>query len=197
MRVFITAGGSGIGLAMAEMFIGQGASVAICDNDQSAVHAFQQKHTGALGFVADVCDETRIQAVFTETVDAFGGLDVVAANAGTGGPAGAVEDIELADWRACISVNLDGAFIVAKQASRHFKAQGNGLLLFSSSTSGLFGAPHRSPYCAAKWALAGLTKTLAMELGPWRSCQCHCPRCRRRRSDGPRGGHGGGVTRGQ
>lgn len=166
MRVFITAGASGIGRAMAECFMEQGAQVAICDSDADAVQEFAQAHPTALTFVADVCDEARVQEVFAATLESFGSLDVVAANAGIGGPAGAVEDIDLAEWRACISVNLDGAFLTAKQAARHFKQQGAGLLLFTSSTSGLFGSPHRSPYSAAKWALAGLTKTLAMELGP-------------------------------
>ncbi len=167
MNVFITAGASGIGRAMAEEFLSQGASVAVCDFDKSAVADFQAANPKALVFDADVTDEQRIGDVFAQTLETFGSLDVVCANAGIGGPAGAVEDIELEQWRACINVNLDGAFITAKQTARHFKQQKSGLLLFTSSTSGLFGSPFRSPYNAAKWALAGFTKTLAMELGEY------------------------------
>ena len=92
---------------------------------------------------------------------------MVAANAGIGGPAGAIEDLGLAEWRACLSVNLDGAFLTAQWAARVMKAQGAGLLLLTSSTAGLFGYPMRSPYATAKWGIIGLMKTLAMELGPF------------------------------
>lgn len=165
MNVLITAGAAGIGRAMAELFMAQGAEVAVCDTDNDAIADFQRCHPKALAFVADVTDEARMANIFAQTLTAFGTLDVVAANAGIGGPAGAVEDIALDQWRACINVNLDGAFITAKLAARQFKSQRSGLLLFTSSTSGLFGSPYRSPYNAAKWALAGFTKTLAMELG--------------------------------
>jgi NAD(P)-dependent dehydrogenase (short-subunit alcohol dehydrogenase family) len=69
-------------------------------------------------------------------------------------------------WQACLSVNLNGAFLGARWASEMMRAQGAGVILFMSSSSGLHGVPMRSPYVAAKWGLIGLTKTLAMELGP-------------------------------
>jgi NAD(P)-dependent dehydrogenase (short-subunit alcohol dehydrogenase family) len=74
--------------------------------------------------------------------------------------------VELDDWRRCVSVNIDGAFLAAKHAAPMMKRQQAGVMLLTSSTVGYTGYPHRSPYAAAKWAVLGLMKTLAMELGP-------------------------------
>ena len=106
-------------------------------------------------------------AAFFDRVEAdWGGADIVCANAGIGGPAGQIEDLALDDWRDCLSVNLDGAFLTCRWAARVMRAQGSGVILITSSVSGLFGFPQRSPYVAAKWGLVGLTKALASELGP-------------------------------
>ena len=70
------------------------------------------------------------------------------------------------DWQACVAVNLHGTFLTCRWAARVMRVQGSGLILITSSTAGLFGYPLRSPYATAKWGLVGLTKTLAMELGP-------------------------------
>jgi NAD(P)-dependent dehydrogenase (short-subunit alcohol dehydrogenase family) len=74
--------------------------------------------------------------------------------------------VALADWNACLDVNLAGAFLLAKHATPLLKSQGSGAITLTSSTAGLYGYPNRAPYCAAKWAVIGLMKTLAMELGP-------------------------------
>ena len=96
----------------------------------------------------------------------WGGADVVISNAGIGGPAGPIETLEVDDWRRCLSVNLDGAFLTCRWAARVMRAQGAGVILLTSSVSGLFGFPWRTPYVAAKWGIVGLTKALASELGP-------------------------------
>jgi NAD(P)-dependent dehydrogenase (short-subunit alcohol dehydrogenase family) len=107
-------------------------------------------------------------AAFLADVDAiFGGVDVALANAGTGGPAGPIESLDLKDWRACISANLDGAFLLCQWAAAHMKAQKSGSIILTSSTAGMFGYPMRSPYATAKWGVIGLMKTLACELGPF------------------------------
>ncbi len=164
-RVFITAGASGIGAAHARAFLEQGAQVAVTDIDTEALDAFRAAHPGALAIEADVTDEPAVAEAVAQAAAAFGGLDVVCANAGTGGPAGALETLDAAEWRACIDVNLTGAFLTAKHAIPHLRKGENPLLLFTSSSAGLFGYPGRGPYNAAKWALTGMTKTLAMELG--------------------------------
>jgi len=107
-------------------------------------------------------------APFLDRVEAkFGGVDVVCANAGTGGPAGPIEDLTYDDWQRCIATNVHGSFLTCRWAAKILKAQGNGLITMTSSTAGIMGYPFRSPYAAAKWAIVGMTKTLAMELGPY------------------------------
>jgi NAD(P)-dependent dehydrogenase (short-subunit alcohol dehydrogenase family) len=162
-RVLVTAGASGIGHALARAFRADGARVAVCDIDSAAVASVPEE---ILAMTADVTDEAAMGAVFHRLDSDWGGIDVLCANAGTGGPAGPVETLDLAGWRACLSANLDGAFLACRWAAAHMKAQGSGLILLTSSTSGLMGCPNRSPYVTAKWGVIGLMKTLAMELGP-------------------------------
>lgn len=165
-RVVITGGASGIGLTLARRFAERGDRVALCDADAAAVAQVQADHPDMLARQADVTDEAQMQAFFDEVEAAFEGVDVLCANAGTGGPAGRIEDLDYGAWQACIGVNLNGAFLASRWAARLMREQGSGLILFTTSTSGFHGVPHRSPYVAAKWGLVGMTKTLAMELGP-------------------------------
>lgn len=165
-RVVVTAGAAGIGRVMAEHFLDEGARVAVCDVDGDAVSTIRDARPEILAERVDVTDEDGMAAFLDRIERDWGGADVVAANAGTGGPAGAIEDIDYAAWSACLSVNLGGAFLASRWAARVMKAQGSGLLLLTSSTAGLFGYPMRSPYATAKWGVIGLMKTLAMELGP-------------------------------
>ncbi len=166
-RVLITAGGSGIGAALLRRFHAEGARVAICDIDGTALARQAQAFPDILAMQADVTDEVQMQALFDRLEGDWGGIDVLCANAGTGGPAGAIETLRLAEWRACLSANLDGAFLTCRWAAPHMKAQGQGRILLTSSTAGLFGYPYRSPYATAKWGVIGLMNTLAMELGPF------------------------------
>ncbi|WP_306045766.1 SDR family oxidoreductase [Nioella sp. MMSF_3534] len=166
-RVLITAGAAGIGRVMAENFAAQGARVAVCDVDEAASKEMAAANPGILTRVVDVTDMGQVDGFLDEALEMLGGLDVAAANAGIGGPAAAVEDMDFQGWKDTLAVNLDGAFLVARRAAPVMKAQKSGLLLLTSSTSGLFGHPYRSPYAAAKWGIIGLTKTWAMELGPW------------------------------
>lgn len=162
-RVLITAGASGIGRAMAEAFCAAGAQVWVTDVDAEALAACPESWRRTR---ADVTDEAAVSAVFAEIRSVWGGLDVLCANAGIAGPTALVEDIALDDWRRCVSVNLEGAFLAAKHAAPIMKAERAGTMVLTTSTAGLFGYPQRAPYAAAKWAVIGLMKTLAMELGP-------------------------------
>ncbi|HKK87182.1 MAG TPA: SDR family oxidoreductase [Roseovarius sp.] len=165
-RVLITGGGSGIGLRLAERFSEAGAQVALCDADPAAIARLEAAHPDMIAAHADVTDEAEMGRFLDHVEAQWGGVDVVCANAGTGGPAGRIEDLDYDAWQACIGVNLNGAFLTCRWAARLMRAQGAGMILLTSSTSGLHGVPYRSPYVAAKWGLVGLTKTLAMELGP-------------------------------
>ena len=165
MRVFITAGASGLGRAFAEAFLAQGAQVAVVDRDAEALARFAAAHPDCVALQADVTDEAGLAETLSFAKAAFGGLDVICANAGTGGPAGPLETLDAQEWRDCVDVNLTGSFLTAKHAIPMLKEQRSGLILFTTSTAGQWGYPNRSPYSAAKWALVGLTKGLAMELG--------------------------------
>jgi NAD(P)-dependent dehydrogenase (short-subunit alcohol dehydrogenase family) len=145
---------------MGVAFAGAGFEVCVTDVDASALAACPSDWRC---FEADAADEARMAEVF----GALEGLDVLCANAGIAGPTAPVEDVALADWRACVSVNLEGAFLVAKYAAPMMKAAGKGAMVLTSSTAGIYGYPNRAPYAAAKWAVIGLMKTLAMELGPF------------------------------
>ena len=162
-RVLITAGANGIGLVMARAFQDAGYRVWVTDVDAGAVAAVPE------GIRATVCDasaEAEMAILFGDIAAEWGGLDVLCANAGIKGPTAAIEDMDLAQWHQCLSVNLDGAMLAAKYGARLMKPAGAGAMIFTSSTSGLFGTPYRAPYVAAKWGVIGLMKTVAMELGP-------------------------------
>lgn len=165
-RVLVTAGAAGIGRTVAERFLAKGARVAICDKDPDAVAAFAARHPQAIAEIVDIIDETGMQAFLAKVEDAFGGIDIVHANAGIGGPAGLIEDLDAKDWQETLNVNLMGSFLTCRWAARVMRAQGSGLIVLMSSTAGMFGYPYRSPYATAKWGIIGLMKTLAMELGP-------------------------------
>jgi NAD(P)-dependent dehydrogenase (short-subunit alcohol dehydrogenase family) len=94
-----------------------------------------------------------------------GSLDVLVNNAGIAGPTARVEDIEPADWDRTIAVDLNGQFYCARLAVPLLKGAGGGSIINISSSAAFSGYPLRSPYAASKWAVIGLTKTLAMELG--------------------------------
>ncbi len=175
-RVLITAGASGIGLGLARRFAAEGDRVAICDADAAAVAEVRAAFPDFIATQADVTDEAQMDAFLREVETAWGGVDVVCANAGTGGPAGRIEDLDYGAWHDCVGVNLFGAFLTCRWAARVMRAQGAGLIILTSSTAGLFGYPLRSPYATAKWGIVGLTKTLAMELGDAGvRVNCICP----------------------
>ncbi|MEH6810007.1 MAG: SDR family oxidoreductase [Hyphomonas oceanitis] len=165
-RVVITAGANGIGLAMARHFLEQGATVCICDVDGAAISRLSGSYARLHGFEVDVADPTAVGAFFKAAEQTMGGLDILVNNAGIAGPTALCEDVDIEDWHRTIDVDLNAQFYCAKYAIPLLKASGGGSIVMMASNAALFGFPMRSPYTAAKWALVGLTKTLAMELGP-------------------------------
>jgi len=160
-RVLITAGASGIGLAMAQSFAATGAKVWVSDVDAAALAALP---AGLRGSAVSVANEIAMAHLAVEIATEWGGLDVVCVNAGVKGPTSLIEDTDFAAWRECLGVCLDGAFLTVKHTAPLMKA-GGGAIIFTASTAGLYGFPYRAPYAAAKWAIIGLMKTAAMELG--------------------------------
>ncbi|MEJ8562435.1 SDR family oxidoreductase [Yoonia sp. GPGPB17] len=172
-RVFITAGAGGIGKVIAETYADQGAQVYVCDQDNAALNELRK---GITGTPVDVTDEAALDAWLRAGLDHFGGCDVLINNAGIAGQADPVEALDLAQWKHCLAVNLDAQMITCRAIAPVMKRQKSGTIINLSSTSGLFGAPFRAPYAAAKWAVIGFTKTIATELGPYGiRCNAICP----------------------
>lgn len=164
-RVVITAGASGIGESIAIAFEDVGARVAVCDISPEAVDAFQAAHPQSIARVADVSSETDMDAFLDEVIGQWGSVDVLVNNAGSSGPTDLIEDIELSDWQRCLSINLDGILLTLRKVAPLMKAQKSGAVINITSTAGMFGYPRRTPYAAAKFAVVGLTKSIAWELG--------------------------------
>jgi len=165
--VLVTAGAGGIGRTIAERFLSHGCAVHVCDIDQAAIDRFLADNPGASASRTDVSDVDQVAALFDDLSRRYGRLDVLINNAGIAGPTANFEDITPEDWDRTIAVNLSGQFYVTRFAVPMMKQAGSGTIVNISSSAALFGCPMRAPYTASKWAIIGLTKTLAMELGPW------------------------------
>jgi NAD(P)-dependent dehydrogenase (short-subunit alcohol dehydrogenase family) len=166
-RVLITAGGAGIGKAIAEAFLASGARVHISDVDGDAIEALVKANERLSGTVADVTIEDDVARTVADARKQVGGdVNVLVNCAGIGGPAAFVEDLSYEDWRRCISVSLDGTFLCTRAIVGAMKSAGSGSIINISSTAGLYGYPLRSAYSSAKWAVIGFTKSIAMEAGP-------------------------------
>lgn len=166
LRVLVTAGAAGIGRAFASTFFEAGAQVFVCDVDAAALSAFSTAHPKIGTTLADVAVPAQVDAMFDAAVVFLGGLDVLINNAGISGPTAKVEEISIADWDRTIAVDLSGMFYCTRRAVPLLKASGGGSIVNLSSIGGRLGYPLRTPYSAAKWAVVGFTKSLAMELGP-------------------------------
>jgi NAD(P)-dependent dehydrogenase (short-subunit alcohol dehydrogenase family) len=165
-RVLITAGGAGIGRAIAGAFSAAGARVHVCDVDGKALADAKDQWPDLGTSLTDVAEPDQVDRLFAEALESLGGLDFLVNNAGIAGPTAAVEDCTTEGWRRTLAVNLDATFYCSRRAIPALKAAGGGGIVNMSSSAGLFGYALRSPYVAAKWAIIGFTKTLAMELGP-------------------------------
>jgi NAD(P)-dependent dehydrogenase (short-subunit alcohol dehydrogenase family) len=175
-RVMITAAATGIGRSIARAFADEGAKVHICDVNEAALVEFRDENPEIAATHVNVRSEGEIEAWFDDALDDLGGLDVLINNAGIKGPTALVDDIDYADWRECIEICLDSHFLLARRAAPVMKAQSSGSIINLSSMAGMVGYGRRSPYAAAKWAIVGLTKSLAIELGPHNvRCNCICP----------------------
>ena len=160
-RAFITGAGDGIGRACALMMRAAGAEVIVCDVDAEALAKLPadiETH------VCDVADNDALNAVLDKTLAA--GLNILVNNAGVAGPTKPVEEVTDDEWRHCLGVCIDAQFYCARRVAPIFKARRRGVIINLVSGAGIMGFPNRSPYAAAKWAVSGFTKTLAMELGP-------------------------------
>ena len=176
--VLISGAASGIGRKIAEAFLGQGASVHICDSSAEVIAEFAAANPTATATQADVSNVADVERIFAEHKQHYGSLNTLINNAGISGPVATVDNIEPDDWDECIAVDLSSAFYMTRRAVPLLKAAGGGSIINVASTAGLMGVPMRSPYAASKWGLIGLTKTWAMELGPEKiRVNAVCPGC--------------------
>jgi NAD(P)-dependent dehydrogenase (short-subunit alcohol dehydrogenase family) len=169
LRVLVTAGAAGIGRAIAQIFALNGARVHICDADAKALDASAREQPDISRSLADVSQIEDVNRLFADVKHELGGLDVLVNNAGIAGPTAKVEDIQPADWERCIAVDLNGMFYCTRLAMPMLKANGRGRggsIINMSSVAGRLGMGMRTPYSAAKWAVVGFTKSLALEAGP-------------------------------
>ncbi len=163
-RAVVTAGGSGIGRVIAETLAANGAQVFTCDVEPGLIDEVRER--GISACLADVGDPAAVERLFEAAAAAMGGVDVLVNNAGIAGPTARVEAIEPADWDRTIAVNISGQFYCARRAVPLMRRAGGGAIVNISSTAGRMGFPLRLPYATSKFAITGLTKTLALELGP-------------------------------
>jgi hypothetical protein len=165
LKVVVTAGASGIGLVIAQGFLEAGARVFVCDASEPALQQALSTHRGLMGCVADVAEEGSVRAMMLQAEQMLGGLDILVNNAGIAGPTALIDELELADLDRTLKVNVVGQFLCAKYAVPHLRRSKQAAIINMSSAAGHLGMPGRSAYSASKWAVVGLTKSLAIELG--------------------------------
>ncbi len=165
-RVLVTAGAGGIGREVARAFAREGASVHVCDIDNSALEAMAAEAPGIGRSRCDVSDRDDVARTVDEAVATLGGLDVLVNNAGIAGPTGRVDEIHVEDWDRCLEVCLTSQFNFVRLCVPHLRQSENASIVNLSSAAGRLGFALRTPYAAAKWGVVGFTKSLAVELGP-------------------------------
>ena len=166
LRVLVTAGCSGIGRVIAETFAAAGAKVHVCDISETAMADCSAAHPDWSVSHCDVSDEQQVTQLFEDVKSNLGGLDVLVNNAGIAGPTGGIDELSTDEWRNTIDVNLNGQFYCARLAVPLLKQSSNASIICISSVAGRLGYAYRTPYAATKWAIIGLMKSLAIELGP-------------------------------
>ncbi len=175
-RVIITAAAAGIGRAIAEAFIAQGARVHLCDVNDAALADARAALPTAVVSKVDLADGEAVDRWMQEALADLGGIDVLVNNAGIKGPTAFVEDVTPEEWRESMAIGLDTQYLCARRVAPLMKAQGSGSIINMSSMAGVYGYGMRTPYAAVKWAVVGLTKSLAIELGPHNvRCNAICP----------------------
>ncbi|GAC1322551.1 MAG: SDR family oxidoreductase [Mycobacteriales bacterium] len=183
-RVVVLTGGArsgGMGRAIAETFLRLGDSVVLSDvggplashpDYEVAPPTHLQQAAAELASIGpvlpvacDVTDEAQVLALFDVAIEKFGRVDVVVNCAGLAIGLSPVTELTLRDWRVNIDVMATGAFLVAREAARRMVPQGSGRIVTIASQAGKTGIPLLAAYCAAKFAVIGLTQSMAAELG--------------------------------
>ncbi len=165
-RVVVT-GASSTARCIAERFLSDGSQVVVCDERPEAVAATTTANPGIHGIVADVSRESDVQRLMQVVIERMGGVDFLVNVVGISGPTRPTEEVTSEEWRRTLDVNVTGTFFTARAASPHMKKQRYGGIVNFSSASTRVMLPERTPYIVSKYAVEGLTRNLARELGPF------------------------------
>ncbi len=170
-KIIISAGASGIGWATAKICLSKGAYVYLCDIDNKSLNKIK-KHPLAnkklFYYECDASDEDDVSNFFSQVNRKTKKVDALINNVGVAGPTGTIEKLSSEDWEKTLKINVISHFYFTKLAIPMLKKNKGGSIINISSGAGVMGFPLRSPYAASKWAVIGLTKTLAMELGKFK-----------------------------
>lgn len=167
LKVLVTAGADGIGRVIAEAFARSGSRVHITDISEQAMDRTLSEVPGLSGTCGDASAVTDVDRVAADIGDSLGGLDVLINNVGVAGPTGGVETYADPDIARTIDINLKSHFYFLSRCVPMLKASGHApSIVAMSSVAGRLGYAYRTPYAATKWAIVGLVKSLAAELGP-------------------------------
>jgi NAD(P)-dependent dehydrogenase (short-subunit alcohol dehydrogenase family) len=169
----VTGAAKGIGGVVTEHLARDGAHVALVGRDLQALDehaaALDEKFPERESLVVrcDVTSEEEVAAMVSAVVKRFGGIDILVNTAGGTGPIETpAKDYPTEEYRKILELNVIGTFLPCKHAIPHLIARGGGRIVNIAGTSGLRGYRNRSGYSSSKWAIRGLTRTLALELGP-------------------------------
>lgn len=167
----VTGGNNGIGRAMAEALAAAGSSVAIWGRNEernaSALEAVRAHGGEALALSVDIGDEEAVVSAFAHTLEAFGQVDAVFANAGVGSVGTPFADMTTDEWRHVFQVNMDGVFWTFREAVKHMKPRGSGSLVVTSSVSADMGFPTGEHYAATKAGVRAMVQAIAVEYGKY------------------------------
>ena len=165
----VTGGGGGIGRVISLRFASEGAFVVLAGPTAEKIAAVEKEICDAggraLAVLTDVADEASVQHMVAATLDEFGRIDVLVNNAGIAGPTALIPNISREEWDHTFAINLTGAFLCAKHTLPGMIERQSGCIINITSIAGLQAYAFRSPYCASKWGMIGLTQTLAEEGG--------------------------------
>lgn len=162
----VTGGGTGIGAAVATVLARAGAFVVVSGRRPDPLAAVADA-IGGQAEVCDICSATEVDRLVDTACSRTGRLDILVNNAGVPGPIAPVADVDIGAWRAALEINLFGTLNCLQSTARVMRDQSSGTIINMSSLMGVQGYPMRSAYCASKFALVGLTETMARELGPY------------------------------
>lgn len=166
----VTGGTRGIGYAVVKLYLENGAKVALCGSRQETVDKALEKLKAenpeyqVMGLCPDLMNPEEVEKAVAAVKDAFGSLDIMVNNAGVSARE-SIYDYKAEDFAKTMNLNVDAVFNCAQAAARVMKEQGGGVILNTSSMVSIYGQPSGVAYPASKFAVNGLTKSLARELG--------------------------------